>query len=137
MGSQRLKTQLTDFHFSLHSEVYISVAEIKQTDTCANKKSKKASLKCHMRKMKITASSPITSGQIEGEKVEIVTDFMFLGSKITTDGDCSHENKRRLLPGRKATTNLDCILKSRDITLPTRLHIVMCGCKSWTIKKAE
>ena len=87
--------------------------------------------------MKITASSPITSGQIEGEKVEIVTNFMFLGSKITTDGDCSHENKRRLLPGRKATTNLDCILKSRDITLPTRLHIVMYGCKSWTIKKAE
>ena len=98
-----------------------------------------------MHKTKIIASSPITSWQIEGEKVETETDFMFLGSKITTDGDCGHENKRCLLPGRKATTNLDCILKSRDITLPTTVHIVkamvfpevMYGCKSWTIKKAE
>ena len=91
------------------------------------------------------ASSPITLGQIEGEKVEIVTDFTFLGSKITADGDCSHEIKRCLLPGRKAMTNLDSILKSRDISLPTKVHLVkamvfpavMYGCESWTITKAE
>ena len=91
------------------------------------------------------ASSPITSWQIDGEKVETVTDFIFMGSKITADGDCSHEIKRHLLLGRKAMTNLDSILKSRDITLPTKVHIVkalvfpvvMYGCESWTIKKAE
>ena len=97
-------------------------------------------------KTKIMASSPITLGQIEGEKVEIVTDFTFLGSKITADGDCSHEIKRCLLPGRKAMTKLDSILKSRDMTLPTKvpiivkamvLPVVMYGCESWTIKKAE
>ena len=91
------------------------------------------------------ASCPITSWQIDGEKVEIVSDFIFLVSKITTDGDCSHEIKRHLLLGRKATTNLDSILKSRDITLPTKVHlvktmvfpVVIYGCESWTIKKAE
>ena len=91
------------------------------------------------------ASSPITSWQIDGETMEIVTDFIFLGSKITADGDCSHEIKRCLLLGRKALTNLDRILKSRDITLPTNVHIVkavvfpvvMYGCESWAIKKAE
>ena len=91
------------------------------------------------------ASSPITSWQIDGETMEIVTDFIFLGSKITADGDCSHEIKRCLLLGRKALTNLDRILKSRDITLPTNVHIVkavvfpvvMYGCESWTIKKTE
>ena len=91
------------------------------------------------------ASGPITSWQIGGETMEAVTDFVFLGSKITADGDCSHEIKRRLLLGRKAMTNLDNILKSRDIALPTKIHLVkamvfpvgMCGCKSWTIKKAE
>ena len=90
-------------------------------------------------------SSPITSWQIEGEKVEAVTDFLFLGSKITVGGDCSHEIKRCLLLGSKAVTNLDSVLKSRDITLPTKVHIlkamffpvVMYGCESWTIKKAE
>ena len=90
-------------------------------------------------------SGPITSRQIEGEKVEIVTDFIFLGSEITVDGDCSHEIKRRLLLGRKAMTNLDSILKSRDITLPTKVHIVkamvfpvvMYRCESWTIKLAS
>ena len=95
--------------------------------------------------MKIIASSPITSWQIDGKTVETVSDFIFLGSKITADGDCSHEIKRRLLLGRKVMTNLDTILKSRDITLPTRVHliqvivfpIVMYGCESWTIKKAE
>ena len=91
------------------------------------------------------ASGPITSRQIDGETVETVADFIFLGSKITADGNCSHEVKRRLLLGRKVMTNLDKILKSRDITLPTKVHlvkamvfpVVMYGCESWTIKKAE
>ena len=91
------------------------------------------------------ASGPITSWQIDGKAMEIVTDFIFLGSKITADGDCSHEIKRHLLLGRKSMTNLDSILKSRDITLPTKVHlvkamvfpVVMYGCESWTIKKVE
>ena len=91
------------------------------------------------------ASGPITSWQIDGETMEMVTDFIFLGSKITADGDCSHEIKRHLLLGRKAMTNLDSILKSRDITLPTKVHlvkalvfpVVMYGCERWTTKKAE
>ena len=91
------------------------------------------------------ASSPITSWQIDGETVETVTYFIVLGSKITTDGDCSREIKRCLIPGRKAMTNLDSVLKSRDITLPTKIHlvktmffpVVMYGCESWTVKKAE
>ena len=95
--------------------------------------------------MKITAPGPIGSWQIDGKTMETVRNFSFLGSKITLDGDCSHEIKRRLLLGRKATTNLDSILKSRDITLPTKVHlvkamvslVVMYGCESWTIKKAE
>ena len=95
--------------------------------------------------MKITASSPITSWQIDGETVETVSDFIFLGSKITADGDCSHEIKRPLLLGRKVMTNIDSILKSGDITLPTKVHlvktmvfpVVMYECESWTIKKAE
>ena len=107
--------------------------------------SEKAGLKLSIQKTKIMASGPITLWQIEGEKVETVTDFIFLGSKITADGDCSHEIKRRLLLGRKAMTNLDSILKSKDITLPTKVHIVkamvfpvvMYGCESWTVKKAE
>ena len=95
--------------------------------------------------MKIMASSPITSSQIDGEKMETVTDFIFLGSKIISDGDCSHEIKRLLLRGRKAMTNLDSIFKSRDIALLSKFHtvkpivfpVVMYGCESWTIKKAE
>ena len=91
------------------------------------------------------ASGPITSWEIDGDTVEIVSDFIFGGSKITADGDCSHEIKRRLLLGRKVMTNLDSILKSSDITLPTKVHlvkamvfpVVMCGCESWTVKKAE
>ena len=86
--------------------------------------SEKAGLKLNIQKTKIMASGSITSWQIDGEKVEIVTDFIFLGSKITADGDCSHEIKRRLLPGRKAMTNLDSVLKSRDITLPTKVPLV-------------
>ena len=109
-------------------------------------KSEKVGLKCNIQKTKIMASGPITSRQIDGETVETVSDFIFLFSKITADGDCSHEIKRRLLLGREAMTNLDSILKSRDITLPTKVRhlvkamvfpVVMYGCESWTIKKAE
>ena len=107
--------------------------------------SEKVGLKLNIQKTKIMASGPITSWQIDGETVETVADFIFLGSKITTDGDCSHEIKRRLLFGRKVMTNLDSMLKSRDIALPTKVHlvkvmvfpVVMYGCESWTIKKAE
>ena len=107
--------------------------------------SEKAGLKFNIQKTKIMASSPVTSCQIDGGKVETVTDFIFLASKITVDGDCSHKIKRRLLLGRKAMTNLDSILKSRNITLPRKaclvkamvFPVVMYGCESWTIKKAE
>ena len=106
--------------------------------------SEKVALKFNIQKTKIMASSPITSWQIDGERVETVTDFISLGSKITEDGDCSHEIKRHLLFGRKTMINLGSILKSRDITLPTKVHLVkamiflvMYGCESWTIKKAE
>ena len=107
--------------------------------------SEKDSLKLNIQKSKIMASGPITSWQIEGEKMEGVTGFIFLGSKITADGDCSHEIKRRLLTGRRAMMNLDRVLKIRDIILPTKVRIVkamvfpvvMYGCESWTIKKAE
>ena len=107
--------------------------------------SEKAGLKLNIRKTKIMASSPITSWQIDGETMETVRDFIFRGSKITADGDCSHEIKRHLLLGRKAMTNLDSVLKSRDITLPTKVclvkaiifTVVMYGCENWTVKEAE
>ena len=103
--------------------------------------SKKVGLKLNIQKTKIMASGSITSWEIDGETVETVSDFIFLGSKITADGDCSHEIKRHLLLGRKVTTNLDSIFKSRDITLPTKVcmvfPVVMYGCESWTVKKAE
>ena len=107
--------------------------------------SEKVGLKLNIHKTKIMATSPITSWQIDGETVETVTEFIFLGSKITADSDCSHEIKRRMLLGRKVMTNLDSILKSRDISFPTKVHLVkamvfpviMYGCESWTIKKAE
>ena len=107
--------------------------------------SEKIGLKLNIQKTKIMASGPITSWGIDGETVETVSDFIFLGSKITADGDCSHEIKRRLLLGGKVMTNLDSIFKSRDITLPTKVHlvkatvfpVVMYGCESWTVKKAE
>ena len=109
------------------------------------KESEKVGLKLNIQKTKIMASGPITSWQIDGETVETVSDFIFGSSKITADGDCSHEIKRHLLLGRKVTTNLDSILKSRDITLPTNVHlikalvfsVVIYGCEHWTIKKAE
>ena len=107
--------------------------------------SQKVGLKLNIQKTKIMASGPITSWQIDGETVETVRDFILGGSKITAAGDCSHEIKRHLLLGRKVMTNLDSILKSRGVTLPTKVRlvkamvfaVVMCGCESWTIKKAE
>ena len=107
--------------------------------------SEKVGLKLNIQKTKITASSPATSWEIDGETVETVSDFIFLGSKITTDGDCSHEIERRLLLGRKVMTNLEGILKSRDITLPTKVRlvkamvfpVVMYGSENWNVKKAE
>ena len=122
-----------------------SEEELKSLLKRVKEESKKAGLKFSIQKTKIVAPSPITSWQIEGQKVEAVTDFIFLGSKITLDSDCSHEIKRRLLLERNTMTNLDSILKSRDITLPTKVHlvktmgfpVVMYGYENWTIKKAE
>ena len=122
-----------------------SEVELKSLLMKVKEESEKAGLKLNIQKTKIMASGAITSWQIDGETMETVADFIFLGSKITADGDCSHEIKRRLLLGRKVMTNLDSILKSRDITLPTKVHLVramvfpevMCGCESWTIKKAK
>ena len=122
-----------------------SKEELKNLLMKVKEESKKVDLKLNIQKTKIMASGPITSWQIGGETMETVTDFIFEGSQITADGDCSHEIKRCLLLGRKAMTNLDSILKSRDITLPTKVHlgkamvfpVVMYGCESWTVKKAE
>ena len=122
-----------------------SEEELKSLLMKVKEESEKASLKLNIQKMKIMASSSITSWQIDEETMETVTDFLFLVSETTVDGDCSHEIKRHLLLGRKAMTNLDSILKSRDITLLTKVHlvkamvfpVVMYGCESWTIKKAE
>ena len=119
--------------------------ELKSLLMKVKKESEKVGLNLNIQNTKIMASGPITSWQIDGETVETVSDFMFLGSKITADGDCSHEIKRRLLLGRKAMTNLGSRLRSRDIALPTKVHlvkamvfpVVMYGCESWTIKKAE
>ena len=122
-----------------------SEEELKSLLMKVKEESEKAGLKLNIQKTKIMASGPITAWQIDGETVETVADFIFLGSKITVDGDCSHDIKRCLLLGRKVMTNLDSILKSRDIILPTKVHlvkamvfpVVMYGCESWTIKKAE
>ena len=122
-----------------------SKEELKSLLMNVKEESKKVGFKLNIQKTKIVASGPITSWQIDGETVETVADFIFLGSKITADGDCSHEIKRCLLLGRKVMTNLDSILKSRDITMPTKVHlvkamvfpVVMYGCESWTVKKAE
>ena len=122
-----------------------SEEELKSLLMRVKEESEKVGLKFNIQKTKIMASSPITSWQIDGETVETVSDFSLGGSKITADGDCSHEIKRRLLLGRKVMTNLDSIFKSRDIPLPTKVHlvkamvfpVVMYGCDSWTVKKAE
>ena len=123
-----------------------SKEEIKRLSMKVKEKSEKAGLRLNIKKTKIMAAGPITSWQIEGEKVETVTDFIFLGYKITVDSDCTHEIKRHLLLGRKAMANLDNVLKSRDITLPRKVlcivkamffPVVMYGCESWTLKNAE
>ena len=122
-----------------------SKEELKSLSMKVKEESEKVGLKLNIQKMKIMASGPITSYQIDGETVETVADFILGGSKITADGDCSHEIKKRLLLVRKVMTNLDNMLKSRDITLSTKVRlvkamvfpVVMCGCESWTIKKAE
>ena len=119
--------------------------ELKSFLMKVKEESEKVGLKLNIQKTKIMASGPITSWEIDGETVEAVSDFILGGSKITADGDFSHEIKSRLLPGRKVVTNLDSILKSRDITLPTKVHlvkamvfpVVMYGCESWTMKKGE
>ena len=122
-----------------------SEEELKSLLMKVKEESGKVGLKLNIQKTKIMASGPTTSQEIDGETVETVSDFVFLGSKITTDGDCSHEIERCLLLGRKVLTNLDSIFKSRDITLPTKVRlvkamvfpVVMYGCESWTVKKAE
>ena len=122
-----------------------SEEELKSLLMKVKEESEKVGLKCNIHKTKIMASGPITSWQVDGETVETVADFIFLGSKITADGDCSHEIKRRLPLGRKVMTNLDSRLKSKDITLSTKVHlvkavvfpVVVYGCESWMIKKAE
>ena len=122
-----------------------SEEELKSLLMKVKEESEKVGLKLNIQKTKIMASGPITSWGIDGETVETVSDFILGGSKITEDGNCSHEIKRRLLLGRKVMTNVDSILKSKDITLPTKIHlvkamvfpVVMFGCESWTVKKAE
>src|SRR5574341_956453 len=122
-----------------------SEEELKNLLTKVKEESEKVGLKLNIQKMKIMASGPITSWEIDAETVETVSDFIFLGFKITVDGHCSHEIKRRLLLGRKVMTNLDSILKSRDIALPTKVRlvkaiffpVVMYGCESWTLKKTD
>ena len=122
-----------------------SEEELKRLLMKVKEESEKVGLKLNIQKTKITASGPITSWEIDGERVETVSDFIFWGSKITADGDCKHEIKRRLLLGRKVMTNLESIFKNRDITLPTKVHrvkamvfpVVIYGCESWTVKKAE
>ena len=121
-----------------------SEEELKSLMIKVKEESEKVGLNLNIQKMKIMASGPITSWEIDGETVETVSDFIFWGSKITADGDCSHDIKRRLLLGRKVMTNLNSILKSRDINLPTKVRlvkvivfpVVMYGCESWTVKKA-
>ena len=122
-----------------------SKKELKSLFMKVKEENEKVDLKLNIKKTKIMSSDPITSWQIDGETMETVTDFIFLGSKITADGDCRHEIKRRLLLGRQVMTNLDSIFKSRDITLPTKVclvkvmvfPVVIYGCDSWTVKKAE
>ena len=136
---------INNLRYADDSTLMAESEELKSLLMKVKEESEKVGLKLNIQKTKIMVSGPITSWQIERETVDPVADFIFLGSKITADGDCSHEIKRRLLLGRKVMTNLDSILKSRDITLPTKVcpvkamvfPLVMYGCESWTIKKAE
>ena len=139
------RRNINNLRYADDTTVMAESEELKSLLVKVKDESEKVGLKLNIQKTKIMASGSITSWQIDGETMETVTDFIFLGSKITADGDCSHEIKRRLLLGRKVMTNLESILKSRDITLPTQVHlvnslvclIVMCVRDSWTIKKAE
>ena len=144
----RIKTagrNINNLGYAVDTTLMAESEELKSFLMKVKEESEKVGLKLNIQKMKIMASSPITSWQIDGETVETVRDFIFFGSKITADGDCSHEIKRCLLLGRKATTNLDSILKNRDIPLSTKVRlvkamafpVVMYGCESWTVKKAE
>jgi len=144
MGTIRDRNRM-DLKYADDTTLMAETQELKSLLMKVKVESEKVGLKLNIQKKKIMASGPTTSWEIDGETVETVSDFIFLGSKITADGDCSHEIKRCFLLGRKVMTNLDSIFKSRDITLPTKVRlvkamvfpVVMYGCKSWTVKKAE
>ena len=141
-GIKIARKNINNLRYADDTSLMAESEELKSFLMKVKEESEKVGLKLNIQKTKIMASGPITSWQIHGETMETVTDFTFLGSKITADGDCSHEIKRHLLLGRKVMTNLDNILKSRDIILPTKVKamvfpVVMCACESWTIKKAE
>ena len=144
-GIKTARRNINNLRYADDTTLMAEIEELKSLLMNVKEESEKVGLKLNIQKTKIMAPGPITSWQIDGETVETVADFIFLGSKVTADGDCSHEIKRHLLLGRKVTTNLDSILKSRDITLSTKVHlvkamvfpVVMYGCESWTIKKAE
>ena len=144
-GIKITRRNINNLRYAHDTTLMAESKELKSLLMKVKEESEKVGLKLNIQKTKIMASSPITSWQIDGVTMETVRDFIFLGSKIPADGDCSHEIKKCLLLGRKATTNLDSILKSRDITLPTEVclvkamifPVVMYGCESWSIKKAE
>ena len=144
-GNKNARRNISNFRYADNTTLVAESKELKSLLMKVKEESEKVGLKLNIQKMKIMASGTITSWQINVETVGTVSDFIFLGSKITADGDCSHEIKRHLFLGRKAMTNLDSILQSRDITLPTKVHLVKAiflpvvkyGCESWTIKKAE
>ena len=144
-GIKVARRNISNLRYAEDTTLMEESKELKSLLMKVKEKSEKVGLKLNIQKTKIMASGPITSCQIDGETVETVTDYFFVAPKITADGDCSHEIKRHLLLGRKFMINLDSILKSRDITLPTKVHVVkamvfpvvMYGCESWTIKKAE
>ena len=145
MKQEIARRNINNFRYADDTTLTSEREELKSLLMKVKEESEKVGLKLNTEKTKIMASGSITSWQIDGEIMETVTDFILRGSKITADGDCSHEIKRHLLLGRKTMTNLDSIFKSRDITLPTKVHlvkamvfpVVMYGCESWTIKKAE
>ena len=144
-GIKIVRININNLRYADDTTLVAENEELKSLLIKVKEENEKVGLKLDIQKTKIMASGPITSWQIDGETVETVRNFIILGSKITADGDCSHEIKRHLLLGRKVMTNLDSILKSRDITLSTKVHlvkamvfpVVMYGCESWTVKKAE
>ena len=144
-GIKIARRNTNDLRYADDTTLMAESKELKSLLMKVKEEREKVGFKLNIQKTKVMASSPITSWQIDGQTVETVSDFIFLGSKITADGDCSHEIKRRLLLTRKVMTNLDSIFKSRDITLPTKVclvkamvfPVVMYGCENWTIKKAE